>query len=488
MTSPDSGRPPRAERAFTSDVVDATIADVAARVADPALRALFIAALPSPLDSTVTFQWIRDRPDTFVSTGHLPAMGLRDSTLQMLPFLRFAPADPDLAKVFVGLINRQSAQILTDPYANLFNYEGSGATLHRDVTDQRPEVFERKWELDSLCFPLLLAHDYWRATGDAAAFDDAWREAVATVLRVLTEQQRFDGPGPYRFRRTSDTPEDIASGDGLGWPGRPNGLVRSLFRPSDDACQLPYNVPANALATVVLRKVAEVLHAVDEDVLAADALELADEIGLALARTAVGKPYEAAEPSLAYEIDGYGSRIYLDDANLPNLTSLPYFGYCTLGDPVYQATRLRVLSADNPWWVHGSQAAGLGSAHSATGTVWPMAVIMQALTSNDDAEIRSCLRALATMGRTSPLLRQAVDGDRPERVLGSWSPTTNSLFGELVLHLLRTRPALVSEPLDTQQEGAIDGPHGSPENADVKRGDPDHLREAVDAHRRPHVG
>ena len=129
----------------------------------------------------------------------------------------------------------------------------------------KPGVGERKWEIDSLCYPIRLAHGYWRATGDTAPFDEDWRAAMHLVLATFRQQQRLHGPGPYRYHRPSDKPSESLARDGLGAATRPNGMIHAAFRPSDDACTYPLNVPGNLFAVVALRQLAAMSRAIHRD-------------------------------------------------------------------------------------------------------------------------------------------------------------------------------------------------------------------------------
>jgi meiotically up-regulated gene 157 (Mug157) protein len=263
------------------------------------------------------------------------------------------------------------------------------------------------------------------------------------VIRTFKEQQRKDGRGPYRFMRETHRATDTLTNEGYGRPARPNGLIRSMFRPSDDATVFPYLVPSNLFAVVSLRQMAEMAEALRDDaVLAAEARALADEVEGALLREAVVAHPEHGEV-WAYEIDGYGNRLFMDDANVPSLLSLPYLGWRDTSDPVYRRTRAMVLSESNPYWLSGEYATGTGSPHTPTGYVWPMSLTLRAMTSTDDAEIRQCLAWLKATHAGTYFMHESFDPDDPSAFTRDWFAWANTLFGELILKLHTERPELL---------------------------------------------
>ncbi len=429
-------RPAPDQRCFVSPAVEATIERVAAGIADAELARVFANALPNTLDTTVDF---RDgpRPDTFVITGDIDAMWLRDSTAQVWPYLALAPADARLQRLLAGVVRRQVHCVLIDPYANAFNKEPADSPWADDRTEMRPELHERKWELDSLCSVIRLGHGYWQACGDSSPFDADWARAMALALQTMREQQRRDGPGPYRFQRRALSPTDTLPFDGEGWPARPNGLIRSGFRPSDDACQYPYLIPANFMAVTSLRQLDALATALGRAALATEARTLADEVAAALPDRGV----------LPYETDGYGNALYMDDANVPSLLSLPYLGGLAADDPRYRATRAFVLSEANPFFFRGRAGRGIGGPHCGLGMIWPIALTMQALTSTDDAEILQCLAMLKASHAGTGFMHESFHQDDAARYTRPWFAWANSLFGELILTLDAQRPQLLRVPL-----------------------------------------
>ncbi len=441
-----SKRPPSAQRKFVSKALEEQIAHVKSRIGDPELAWMFENCYPNTLDTTVEVANTAGKPDTFIITGDIDAMWLRDSACQVWPYLRLAEQDSDLRRMFQGLIARQSRCILIDPYANAFLPDPKSKKALEwavdDATDMRPGVAERKWEVDSLCYCIRLAHGYWKATGDTTPFDQEWAEAMRLVVATFREQQRKDGPGPYHFQRKTETPTDTQALGGFGNPARSVGMIYSMFRPSDDACLYSFYVPSNLFAVVSLRQLSEMAREILKDArLAGECRTLADEIEAALLKYA-RIPSNSGD-IWAFEVDGYGNQLFMDDANIPGLLSLPYLGCCHLNDPVYQRTRHRVLSGDNPYFFKGTAAEGVGGPHEGLNMIWPMALIAQALTSTDDAEIRKCLHWLKTTHAGTGFIHESFDKDNPSKFTRAWFAWANTLFGELIVKLSQERPELL---------------------------------------------
>jgi meiotically up-regulated gene 157 (Mug157) protein len=443
---PEDRRPARPERRFHSPAVEAMIERVRREVADPEVVWLFANCFPNTLDTTVRVSMSDGVPDTFVITGDIPAMWLRDSTAQVWPYLPLLREDAGLKRLVEGVVRRHTRSILLDPYANAFNDGPLGGPWQKDRTDMKPELHERKWEVDSLCYPVRLAHGYWRATGDTSVFDGAWREAARAVVRTFVEQQRKSGPGPYSFRRLTETPNDTLNLGGYGNPTRPVGLVHSGFRPSDDACIYPLLVPSNLFAVTSLRQLAEIAVALSDSALQAQSLALADEVAAAARRHAVVR-HPVHGMVWAYEVDGFGNALFMDDANVPGLLALPYLGCCDPREPTYLRTRALVLSPDNPYFFRGRAGEGIGGPHVGLGRIWPLAVTMRALTSSDDGEIRSCLRTLRDTHAGTGFMHESFDRDDPSVFTRPWFAWANTLFGELVLKVLAERPHLLKAAL-----------------------------------------
>jgi len=442
-----SKRPPMGQRRFVSHAVEETISRVKAGIGDPELAWMFENCFPNTLDTTVQFSETAGRPDTFIITGDIDAMWLRDSACQVWPYVPLAKNDNDLQRMFRGLIARQARCILIDPYANAFLPDPKGKKALEwavgDLTEMRPGVAERKWELDSLCYCIRLAHGYWQATGDLAPFDQEWAAMMRLVVATFREQQRKTGPGPYHFQRRTEVPTDTQALGGFGNPARPVGMIYSMFRPSDDACLYSFYVPSNLFAVVSLRQLAQMaVEILKDDGFANECRALASEAEAALAKYGRNKDRDGAEV-WAFEVDGYGNQLFMDDANIPGLLSLPYLECCDAQDPVYQRTRRLVLSEDNPYFFKGTAAEGIGGPHEGLNMIWPMALIAQALTSIDDAEIRQCLHWLKTTHAGTGFMHESFDKDNPAKFTRAWFAWANTLFGELLVKLSQERPNLL---------------------------------------------
>ena len=424
--------------------MEATIREFKRAVPDAAMGTLFEKCFSNTLGTTVFFEETDGCADTFVITGDIEAMWLRDSTAQVWCYLPLAAEDAQIRRMLGGVINRQTDCIRIDPYANAFNRESSGGQWQNDHTHMVPEVYERKWEVDSLCYPIRLAHGYWRATRDVSLFDERWVEAMRLVVQTFREQQRKDGNhGPYRFQRSAREAMDSLPIRGLGNPTAPVGLICSAFRPSDDATIFPFLIPSNLFAVVSLRQLAAVLTEIQaEPDLVTECGHLAAEVEGAIAKHGIHEHPKYGR-IYAYEVDGYGGRVFMDDANVPSLLSLPYLECCACDDPVYLATRRFVLSADNPWFFKGRSGEGIGSPHTGFDRVWAIGITMRALTSTDDDEILACLRLLEWSTAGTGYMHEGFDLDNPSDFSREWFAWANSLFAELLLKIKNERPALL---------------------------------------------
>ena len=432
-------RPAAEERLFRSEAVEQEIARVCGLLTNERLRWMFANCFPNTLDTTVHYREDEEgNPDTYVYTGDIPAMWLRDSGAQVWPYVQLCGNDPALQKMIAGVIRRQFRLINIDPYANAFNDgpTGAGEDVGYPGHVQDPWVFERKWEIDSHCYPIRLAHHYWKTTGDESVFDAEWVAAMRNILATLRDQQMKEGPGDYTFLRVTDRQLDTRCHVGRGNPVKPVGLISSAFRPSDDATTFGFLVPSNFMAVSSLRKAAEILSTVNgEQELAADCTALADEVAAALQQYAVvehpvyGKIY-------AFEVDGFGSVQLMDDANVPSLLAMPYLGDVERTDPVYENTRRFVWSTDNPYFWRGEAGEGIGGPHIGVEMIWPMSIMMRAFTSTDDAEIRDCIIALMTTDAGTGFMHESFSRHDAADFTRAWFAWQNTLFGELILKLV----------------------------------------------------
>ncbi|MBQ3613173.1 MAG: glycoside hydrolase family 125 protein [Bacteroidales bacterium] len=429
-----SQRPAEADRLFVSEAVEAKIVEVAGLLENEKLAWMFANCFPNTLDTTIHPV---GENDTFVYTGDIHAMWLRDSGAQVWPYLQLINQDPELRQLIAGVINRQFKCICIDPYANAFYKEpdkrGEWTT---DGTDMKPGVHERKWEIDSHCYPIRLAYEYWKISGDTSIFSDVWIRSMELTLQTFKEQQRKDGVGPYTFLRRTDRSFDTLSNGGNGTPVNPVGLIVSSFRPSDDATTLQFLVPSNFFAVTSLRKAAEILKEVNNRKdLAKQCLALADEVETALKKYAT---YEHPEFGriYAFEVDGFGNHLLMDDANVPSLLAMPYLGDVDVNDPIYQNTRRFVWSESNPYFFRGKVAEGIGGPHIGYDMAWPMSIMMKAFTSQDDAEIKWCVETLMKTDAGTGFMHESFNVDNPDNYTRSWFAWQNGLFGELILKII----------------------------------------------------
>lgn len=432
----ESRRPAERNRNFTSAAVEKKIAEVSNSLTNPYLRWMFSNCYPNTLDTTVHYGKDKDGNDrTFVYTGDIHAMWLRDSGAQVWPYVSLAGEDEALRHLIAGVINCQFDLIGIDPYANAFNDGPTGEGWPTDNTKMCLDVFERKWEIDSDCYPIRLAYGYWKATGDESVFGDKWMKAIKNILKTFKEQQRKDGHGPYTFERKTNRQLDTKSNNGLGNPVRPVGLIASSFRPSDDATTYEFLIPDNYFAVVSLRKAAEILTTVNgEPALAKECSDLADEVEKAIKEHAVVKHPKYGK-IYAFEVDGFGNYLMMDDANVPSLLALPYLGCVDAKDKVYKNTRKFVLSEDNPYFFKGKAGEGIGGPHIGYDMVWPMSIILRAFTSNDDKEILECLNMLVSTDAGTGMMHETFHKDDPANFTRSWFAWANTLFGELIVKL-----------------------------------------------------
>lgn len=442
-------RPSADNRLFASSVVDETTAHVAAKIADPTLKRLFEQCLPNTLDTTVYTSDAEVAPDTFVVTGDIPAMWLRDSTNQMWPYLRFTKEDPQLNRAFIGLIHRQARCVIRDPYANAF----VDTSIAPDIpSTQGPTwgdgIWERKYEVDSLASFFRLSNGYFEASHNTEPFDADWLVAVQRALDVITAEQsaltRQSKDTLFRFLDPNGNAHPALRLEGYGYPGAECGLVRTVFRPSDDEAVFPYNIPANVMLMTQLASLGKLLDHLDRAAIATKVSNLSQSIRRAIHQYGVTK-----HPHLgrlyAYEVDGFGSVCVMDDPNVPNLLSLPYLGYCDEDDPVYLATRQLALSQLNPFYASGKYAAGLTSPHTGVlNRVWPIAIIMEAMTTSNSSEIITCLEHLRQLHAGTFFMHESVNVDDPASFTRPWFAWANSLFGELILNLADIQPDILS--------------------------------------------
>ncbi|KAJ1924337.1 hypothetical protein LPJ71_000552 [Coemansia sp. S17] len=467
-------RPPPECRSFTSAAVEKELSRISAQITDPDIRQLFINIMPNTLDTAIAWHYPGgtkdklDYPYTFVITGDINAQWTRDSTNQLLPLLPYAAADASLNTLIAGLVNMQAEQIAAYPFANAYkpparsglvpgeNGWAKGDTVHPPF--DLHTVFEAKFEIDSLAAFFKLSTAFWRQQQqqDADSLLDmgVWRRAVTIAVELLVQLQAptFDSEqrltdATVRFVRTANTPTESSFGGGRGNPIRRTGMVRTLFRPSDDSVIFPFLVPANAMLAVELRALADILDKTGDTTIASRSRRLAEDIthGIYEFGTAEHPKYGHV---FAYEVDGYGSRLLMDDANVPSLLALPYLGFVNATDQIYQNTRRMLLSPDNPWYFSNGTSGllnGIGSPHTGFRKVWPMSIAIQALTSDDQQEIVDAVRVLAASTAGLGLMHESVDIDSANgnSFTRPWFAWCNGVVSELITRVVSEYPGLL---------------------------------------------
>ena len=371
----------------------------------------------------------------FVITGDIPAMWLRDSASQLSHYIRFANEDEDLKEIIRSVIAKHAYYINIDPYANAFNAVPNSKS-HKDETDFYHDlIWERKYEVDSLCASIYLAYQYYMQTLDASIFTEEFHDMLEVIIAVFKLEQNHFQQSRYFFNRTDCSETDTLPNGGKGNEVAFTGMTWSGFRPSDDRCVYGYLVPSNMMAVCALKKAAELLNAGYEDTrLESECRSLAFDIDEGIKTHGVYE-HEKFGKIYAYEVDGKGDVRLMDDANSPSLLSAPYLGYAEKDDEIYLNTRKFILSQSNPWYFEGSVAKGVGSPHTGLDKIWHIALTMQALTSLDEAEIKECINMLTTTHAGTFLMHESFNKNDDTDFTRPWFAWANSLFAELMIRL-----------------------------------------------------
>lgn len=410
-------------------------ADALGRYYSAACPQLAPLAGPAFLNTVETTVQKLDDGSYFVITGDIPAMWLRDSSAQLVNYVPFAKESPEVREILEGAIATQAKDVCLDPYANAFNACPNGRGF-KDITQRNPSVWERKFEVDSLCAPIFLLYQYWKETGYTTPFTPTVHAMLETVAATFTcEQEHVNSP--YRFQRPGGPDIDTLPNEGFGTPVAPTGMIWSGFRPSDDRCEYGYLIPSNIMACVAMKKAAEISAEIyHDDALTARCHTLMEDVERGIKTYGIVQ-HPAFGPIYAYETDGFGHYNLMDDANSPSLLSLPYLGFCDGDDPIYQNTRRFILSSENPYYFTGAYASGIGSPHTPSGYIWHISLIMQALTTNDRAEIQTCLDMLIRTHAGTNQMHEAFDPDDPTQFTRPWFAWANTLLAQLLEKLMR---------------------------------------------------
>ncbi|CAN8098999.1 unnamed protein product [Discula destructiva] len=434
---------PRPEcRTYAVPAVDDYIDKMESRITDPDLYRLFQNSFPNTLDTMVKWHGhARDAEGnetaeelSYIITGDIDAMWLRDSASQLYSYLSFlsphnTEGDDDIGSLnslWRGLINSHARYIIISPFCHSFQppLESGIPPTHNGaftVNNPRPgydpiKVFDCKWELDSLASFLQVSVGYWEQTHDLAFFARYnWIEAVRAAVDAAGAMRlgTYDDEGrvqrsAWTFTGWTNRGSETLTNDGLGNPVRSNGMVRTAFRPSDDATIFQLLVPANMMwakyleeASVMVEELAEgAVRPIDPEKQA-----MARELTRTMRDFAFGIRKGIDEDAIvthrefgdifAYECDGYGGVNLMDDANVPSLLSMPLFQYAesrfALPDSakrrnysaIYQNTRKFAMSTANPYWAQGPAISAVGGPHLGPGKAWPMSALVAAMTAFD---------------------------------------------------------------------------------------------------------
>lgn len=402
---------------------------VRSKMADrPKTLAMFENCFNDTLENTIRF---KENGEVFMLTGDIPAMWLRDSTNQLRPYLLTADRDEKVASIIEGVMKMQIRSILRDPYANAFNEDDNNMGHQTDKTEMKPFIWERKYEIDSLCYPLQLAYLYYKNTGRTNHFDGEFLKAVNVIIALWRLEQDHVKNSKYTFERFDCPESDTLTCEGKGNPVAVTGMTWSGFRPSDDACVYGYLVPSNMFAVTVLKYLEEILSTVYNDyVLAEEAKALRNEIQQGIESFAI-----SSDGTYTYETDGMGNTLFMDDANVPSLLSMPYFGYCSKDDESYLATRKKILSDANPYYYEGTFAKGIGSPHTPENYIWHIALAIQGLTSCDEAERQYLLDVFEKTDADTNAVHEGFHKDDPTLFTRPWFSWANAVYSEFILSM-----------------------------------------------------
>ncbi|KAK4238643.1 hypothetical protein C8A03DRAFT_43658 [Achaetomium macrosporum] len=479
-------RPDPRCRTFHSDAIEEVIRDITSRMKDADLARLFENAYPSTTDTTIKFHtdgrdekikkklrrrkeeaaWLVEGewegPQSFIITGDILAEWLRDSTNQLKPYQSLATKDPAVFNLILGAINTQSEYVIQAPYCNAFqpppisglpmSFNGQDDAVHPIY--EPSAVFECKYELDSLAHFLALANEFHHHTRSTDFLNPRWYKALDMVLRVLDAQSKgsFDSetgsyePNAYTFQRHTTTGTETLNLNGIGNPlNNGTGLIRSAFRPSDDATIFGFFIPANAQMAVELKRTAEILLSTGKNSDAKLSQTLQDwskRISEGIWEHGVVNHKKYGQV-FAYEVDGYGSAVLMDDANYPSLLALPLMGFVDKDDVTYQNTRRMLLEKEgNPYYLAGKEFKGIGGPHIGLQNAWPMSLLVQAQTSDDDEEIMECLQLVLKSSKLG-LIHESINVDYSSLYTRSWFAWANGVLAETILNLAKRKPHLI---------------------------------------------
>ena len=429
-----TNRPEASKRLFVSQAVEQQIAHIKQLLTNARLAWMFENCFPNTLDTTIHYRLLNGKPDTFVYTGDIHAMWLRDSGAQVWPYVQLANQDPELKKMLEGVIRRQFMCINIDPYANAFNEGPNGNCWEKDETDMGPWIWERKYEIDSLCYPLQFSYLFWKNTGRTDQFDEVFWEGVDKILTVFETEMNHEEKSPYSFIRKNCSYTDTLSRDGKGAQVKSGiGLIWSGFRPSDDSCRYGYLIPSNMFAVVVLNYLKEIADFVGgKEEIAKKAEEMAKTVKQAIETYGTTHIWGLGDV-YAYEVDGFGQYNLMDDANVPSLLAMSYLGYEPESQEVADNTRKLILSEANPFYYAGTKLSGIGSPHTPVRYVWHISKAIEGLTAPTKEEKHQMIHELMATDGGTGLMHEGVFVDDPTVYTREWFSWANAMFCELVM-------------------------------------------------------
>ncbi|MDF2699556.1 MAG: metal-independent alpha-mannosidase [Haloplasmataceae bacterium] len=406
------------------------VLEITNKIKDEKLKVMFQKCFYNTLETTVETM---DDESVYVITGDISAMWLRDSSAQVIQYLDFINEDDDVKILIKGVLKRQFSYIKKDPYANAFNREPNNFGHKGDETEHNPWVWERKFELDSLAYPIFLAYKYYSKTKDMSIFNNEFVEAVKIIINLFKIEQHHEEQSKYYHFRPHEVPELSVPSRGKGGKCAYTGMIWSGYRPSDDPCQFGYFIPGNMFVVVVLKYLEEIFTTIlSNHEFVSEIKTLRDEVEKGINQYGI-VDHEKYGKMYAFETDGLGNYNLMDDANVPSLLSLPYLNYLSNDDLIYQNTRNFVLSNDNPFYYEGKVLKGIGSPHTPKDYIWHISIIMQGLTTSNHCEILEMIELLKASDANTDFMHEGVNKDNPSEYTRPWFAWANSLFSYFII-------------------------------------------------------
>ncbi|ENH62180.1 hypothetical protein FOC1_g10015143 [Fusarium oxysporum f. sp. cubense race 1] len=430
-------RPSEECRTFKSPAVEKVISDIKKRVKNPDLARLFENTFPSTLDTTVKY-FDAKKNLAFIVTGDITAQWLRDTGNQFAHLYKLLPHDKNLKALVKAIINTEARYISEYPYCARLT-----PAVLRPVDNQT--VFECKYELDSLAGFLKIVRSYYDNTKDSSFINDNFKSAMKQILRVIDEQSEstwtedWSYVSYYNWTGQAGSLSPPVPNSGNGEPKLANGLVACSHRPSDDLSVFNYITSDNAMMSVELDNVADVLDKVGGQKNLSATLRGHAKI----IRQAVWNHTLTSNGIFAYETNGYGGQYIMDDANVPSLVSLPYLGFLKRDDPTYKKTKSALFSRANPYYAVGKTFSGIGGPHANATNPWPMAHVSAIYGTDDDDEITERLNMILENTSGLGLIHESVNIYNSSVFTRPWFAWANSYFAEMVLDLAERKPGLI---------------------------------------------